>query len=189
MICLLNDQIFLGSPGEGAVPCSIDQITLELVGSAVGHVKPEVLREATAAVLHYFKEEMGRIQITPEEFGEALGKVLTGLGVSIEITEVLSEPAGSCVTIREDLRALAMEAGKLGELGFFPKLHEVLRRSLEEGGTTVEFRGLRPAVKQLLGRKHWNQSCRELEERILETLRGWWWGELKDAASRSLLVR
>ena len=62
----------------------------------------------------------------------------------------------------------------MGELEFFPRLRTMLREQLAVAPKAVEFHGLRPAVKLLLGRKHWTRDCGELEQRILETLRSWW---------------
>jgi hypothetical protein len=40
----------------------------------------------------------------------------------------------------------------------------------------------------LLGRKHWTKECEDLEERILESLRGWWLRETGKRDTR-LVVR
>ena len=81
-----------------------------------------------------------------------------------------------------DLRELATLAGKMGELEFFPRLHDALRKGLEAGPEVVEFKHIRSAVKQLLGRKHWTNGCRELEARIIEALRTWFAEERKKVA-------
>jgi hypothetical protein len=52
----------------------------------------------------------------------------------------------------------------------------------------VDIHGLRAAVKELLGRKHWNQDCRELETRIIETLRQWYQRET-EAREAAMVVR
>jgi hypothetical protein len=62
-----------------------------------------------------------------------------------------------------------------------------LKESLADGARTVEFKGLRAAVKQLLGRKHWTNGCRELEDRILESIRNWYAQE--SDRTKSLVVR
>ena len=179
MIELRRDCIWLAQPGGEAIPCSVEELTFEVVGGGAVEVEPEVLRHAAAGVLHYFKSELGRVRITLGEFAEALGKVLAGLGYSVEITGGAGDRVGGeirqeSVIQTTDLRAVACAAGKMGELEFFPRLRTMLREQLAVAPKAVEFHGLRPAVKLLLGRKHWTRDCGELEQRILETLRSWW---------------
>ena len=213
MIQLRQDCLWLkGEDGE-VIPCSVEQITLEIIGGAKGSLDPEVLRHAAAAVLHYFKVEQSRETVTVAEFAEALSRVLAGFGLTLEVTDVKSDPvvsvavatagippeaeaepttveelANGAVEVREihvqsaDLRELATLAGKMGELEFFPRLHDALRKGLDAGPEVVEFNHLRSAVKQLLGRKHWTNGCRELEARIVEALRTWLVDERKRAA-------
>lgn len=208
MIRLMDDHIFMGIQGAEVIPCSAEQITLELAESAIGHLPTETLHQATLAVLHYFKEDLGQLQVTPEDFSNALVRVLEGLGIEVEITEILSETGeemelsgkleekaaaeeteGREESLLVDLRSLACEAGKLGELAFFPRLRGMLLQGLEQGGAQlVEFRELRGAVKQLLGRKHWCPSCQVLQEQIVESLRTWWADEQR-SRGKALVVR
>jgi hypothetical protein len=207
MIQLREDCLWLkGDDGE-IIPCSVEQITLEIIDGVKGKLDPEVLRHAAAAVLHYFKVELARESVTVTEFAEAMSRVLAGFGLAFEVAEVQSSKAGppdatapeaepttvgeladSEIVVREiqiqsaDLRELAQLSGKLGELEFFPRLHDALRKGLEAGPEVVEFSHLRCAVKQLLGRKHWTNGCRELESRIVEALRTWLSEERRRAA-------
>lgn len=193
MIELRRDCIWLAQDGGEAIPCSVEDLTFEVVGGAGTNVDPDVLRNAAAGVLHFFKAEQGKVRITLGEFAEALGRVLAGLGYAVEVLG--SESEGSEGEIRQesviqttDLRAVACAAGKMGELDFFPRLRTLLRDQLAVAPKAVEFHGLRPAVKQLLGRKHWTKECEDLEERILESLRGWWLRETGKRDTR-LVVR
>jgi hypothetical protein len=212
MIQLRQDCLWLkGEDGE-IIPCSVEQITLEIIGGAAGGVDPEVLRHAAAGVLHYFREEIQRETVTVGEFAQALSRVLAGFGLALEVAEVKSEATGTklgstvllpadptpeaaaeaqpveAVSVREiqvrsaDLRELAAASGKLGELVFFPRLRDALLQGLIAQPEVVEFRNLRGAVKLLLGRKHWTNGCRELEARIVDTLRTWWSEERKQSA-------
>jgi len=210
MIQLRHDCLWLkGEDGE-IIPCSIEQITLEIIGGAQAGLDPEILRHAAAAVLHYFKVELLRESVTVADFAAALSRVLAGFGLALEVTDVKSDapipdateasacPPGEPATIDElaasamevrqihvqsaDLRELANLAGKMGELEFFPRLHDALRKGLDAGPEVVEFNHLRGAVKQLLGRKNWTNGCRELEARIVEVLRTWLAEERKRAA-------
>ena len=193
MIELRRDCIWLAQAGGEAIHCSVEDLTFEVVGTGADKVEPEVLRNAAAGVLHYFKAELGKVRITLGEFAEALGRVLSGLGYAVEVMGP-DEDRGSGEIRQEsvlqttDLCAVACAAGKMGELEFFPRLRTLLREQLAGAPRTVQFHGLRPAVKQLLGRKHWTQECGELEQRILESLRGWWLKEGRNIPTR-LVVR
>ena len=72
-----------------------------------------------------------------------------------------------------DLGGIAADVGKLGELEFFPRLRALLDEGMASAPCMVDCHGLRPAVKSLLGRKQWTPACRELEARIVESLRRW----------------
>jgi hypothetical protein len=192
MIELDRDSIWLTQPDGESLPCSLEALTFEIAGSGASQLEPDVLRNAAAAVLHYFKDDLGRTQVTLSEFATALARVLEGLGLCVEVTagDNADDPdsvGAKAAAIRQaDLRELAFAAGKLGELDFFPRLHSTLREELATDPARIEFRGLRGAVKQLLGRKHWTNGCRDLEERILKALREWWIQEKGDR--RTLLL-
>jgi len=170
MIALREDCLLMQGQGGTYVPCSVDQLTLEFVGSAAELLDPETLKNAAAGVLHYFKHELGRPCVSVSEFAGALAKVLDGLGIKAEVTQV---PVVS-VTRVLDLRVLANGSGKLGELEFFWRLRSLLREQLADAPERLEFHGLRGCVKQLAARRHWCQTCEQLEVWILELLRGWY---------------
>lgn len=187
MIQLRSDCLLITQEAGPTIPCSVEDFALELAGSAVSLLDSSILKQAAAAVMHYFRDELGRDAVTAPEFAAALGRVLAGFGIMVEISEaqIVSKAARGPARSR-DLRVLAGDAGKLGELAFFPRLHVELLEGLKESAGWMEFRGLRPAVKQLLGRKHWTPGCQELEERIIATLRQWW--EAHGAATGCALV-
>src|SRR5580658_3876079 len=83
MIQLKTDcLIFQTNDGE-QVPCSAEWVTLELMGEGAQLVDPEVVRHASAAVLHYFKHELHRQFVSVAEFAAALEKVLKSFGLSV----------------------------------------------------------------------------------------------------------
>lgn len=193
MIELRRDHLWLAQAGGEAIPCSAEELTFEIVGSGADGISPEVLRHAAAGVLHYFKEDLGQTRITLGEFAAALARVLSGFGYTIEVAGAgldgaISQEAPGPQVRRLDLRAVAVDVGKMGELGFFPRLHSLFLQQLASGPGTVDIHGLRAAVKELLGRKHWNQDCRELETRIIETLRQWYHRET-EAREAAMVVR
>ena len=67
--------IFQTSQGE-LIPCSAESVTIELIGDASSLLDPEVVREAASAVVHYFKNELGRETVSVTEFSKALERAL-----------------------------------------------------------------------------------------------------------------
>ena len=121
MIQLRSDCLeFEMSTGE-TFPCSAETVTVELIGKAVESIDPEIVRHAAEAVLHYFKEELGRQHVTIDEFSNALEKVLKRMGFSVDADEETS-PAAAGSVIQTDLGRLAFESGKGYELMFFSRL-------------------------------------------------------------------
>ena len=171
--------------GGGFLPCSAEQLTLEVIGDNGAGVDPETLKHAVAAVMHYFRAELQRTTITMAEFSAMLSRVLAGLGIAAEITE--DGEASSDVRIA-DLGLLAADGAPAGELEFCQRLRTLLREQLAAAPTRVEFHGLRNCVKRLTGRKHWCPECEKTAAWILEMIRGWF---EQDAVSRptALLIR
>lgn len=184
MIALHPDCLLVAQTDGGYLPCSAEQLTLEVTSGSAGLLDSEILKHAAAAVLHYFREELGRNTITVAEFSAMLARVLNGLGINAEISSV--EEIGE-VRIA-DLRPLARVVEVGGELEFCLRLRTLLREQLAAGPLRLEFHGLRSCVKQLAGRKHWCPTCDRFEAWIIELIRGWF---ERDAASRAtaLVVR
>ena len=67
--------VFETSDGE-LIPCDAEDVTIELIGDAVQNLDPNVIRQAAAAVLHYFKAERQQEIVTIREFTAALETVL-----------------------------------------------------------------------------------------------------------------
>ena len=177
MIQLKTDcLIFQTNDGE-QVPCSAEWVTLELMGDGAQLVDPEVVRHASAAVLHYFKHELQRQFVSVGEFAAALERVLRNFGLSVYAdtdTAPKSEPQQRRV-MECNLPALAKSSGADGfELIFFPQLRMELQRNLKEGPQMVRFSGLRDCVKQLAGTPRWNQRCQNLNDQIVDYLRSCW---------------
>ena len=94
MIQLKSDcLLFQTNDGEQG-PCSAEWVTLELMGEGASLVDPEVVRHASAAVLHYFKHELKRQFVSVSEFALALEKVLRNFGLSV-YADFEGEPADS----------------------------------------------------------------------------------------------
>lgn len=159
--------IFQTSNGEN-IPCSAELVTIELIGDAAQHLDPELIQNASAAVLHYFKEELNRTFVTVAEFSEALEKVLRGFGLQVKSPEEQPRPK----VAEADLRQIACDSGKGCELFFFPQLRDELRRRMVQSPQVLRFRGLRGCVKQIVGARRWSPRCQRLNDQIVEYLRG-----------------
>ncbi|MSU37320.1 MAG: hypothetical protein EXS36_19930 [Pedosphaera sp.] len=185
MIRLREDCLLVQQSSGQMVPCGVEQVTIELMGETVGLMDPEIIRDAAAGVLHFFKVELKKETVTLGEFAEALARVLRGFGVGVECMAVdkstIAPPnsglieveggASSSLDAVADLREVATASGTEYELGFFPRLRGILGRSLQERLRTVRFVGLRGCVKQLMGRRRWCRHCRRMEEQIVGFLR------------------
>ncbi len=157
------------SSGE-TIPCSAEQLTVELIGQAVESLDAEVVRHAAAAVLHYFKEELGRTHVTADEFAAALETVLSGMGFDVQS----DDPVTLKNVARADLTRLAFESGKGYELVFFNRLRNELQRKLTKDPEVMHVTGIRTCVKQLTGSKRWCSKCQKLHDQIVEFLRTTW---------------
>lgn len=183
MIQLNSNSLVFEMANGDAIPCSAEQVTIDLIGEAVNLVDPEVIRQAAAAVLHYFKVEQGRDYVSVMEFSQALTRVLRGFGFDVSGPDAGAE---SLVTDESDLRQLACDSGKGYELTFFPMLRGEVRRRLGEPRRVLRFRGLRSCVKQLVGARRWSRRCEVLSDQIVDYLRGCLGTEA--AANQRLLV-
>lgn len=168
MIQLDSDCLMLKTASGEAIPCSAAQATLELMGKEAAQANPDLIEQAAEAVLHYFKQDLGRTWISVAEFTEALERVLRSLGFKVKA----SEPPGLVAAIAvSDLLQLATAAGEGFELAFFPQLREELRQQMRSIPAVLRFKNLRDGVKLLAGAKHWNSRCRELRDRVVAFLR------------------
>ena len=168
MIRLHSDCLMFQMPEGGAIPCSAESVTIQLIGDVAGPLDPELVRNAARAVLHYFKVDQGREFVSASEFSEALASVLRGFGLAV--TEGHATEKRRRVT-ESDLRRLACESGKGFELAFFPRLRDQLRRHLDQAPHVVRFSGLRGCVKQLAGARRWSGRCQKLNDQIVDYLR------------------
>src|SRR5262245_61434872 len=159
MILLRPDcLVFRTAVGEN-IPCSVQQVTVELLNGSGQVLEEEFIRNAAEAVLHYFKHDLGWTTVSVGEFTLALERALRGLGYDVQWVkpEEASPPVAEA-----DLRQLACAAGKGFELFFFPRLRDELRLKLDQSPRTLRFQGLRGCVKQLMGAKRWSPRCQRL---------------------------
>lgn len=171
MITLATDYLLFQMTNGETVPFSAEMISVELSGEDTGMIDPEYVKQATNAVFHYFKFELGRHMITVGEFSSALERVLSnfdfGLGRAKKESRQTAEPN----VLESDLCLLATESGDGCELFFFNRLRDELRHQLQQAPRMVRFHGLRGCVKQLAGAQRWCPRCRTLHHQIVEFLR------------------
>jgi hypothetical protein len=170
MILLRPDCLVFKMPEGDNVPCSAEEVTLELLGEAVDKLDQETVQHAAHAVLHYFRVELERQVVTIGEFAETLAKVLRDLGLQVE-TDSVPAPTIPRRVVDADLRHLARETGRGLELAFFNKLRQELRGHLVSGPHVLQFHGLRGCVKAIMGAPRWNNRCQQLNDQIVNYLR------------------
>lgn len=168
MILLRPDCLVFETKQGLRSPRSAFDVTVELVGDQVEMLGDTFLRQAAEAVLHFFKDELGRTSVSVKEFSLALEKVLRGFGLEVELAGVTEDAPR---VVEADLGRLASESGDGLELFFFPRLRAELRRNLADSPEVLRFRGLRTCVKRLLGARRWTQRCQGLNDQIVEYVR------------------
>ena len=169
MILLRPDCLVFETPA-GNIPCSVKKVSVELMGAAGSWLDEEVVQDAAMAVLHYFKEILGRTSVSLAEFAQALEQALNHLGMTVKAAGGAAEQDGAAMA-EADLLGLAFQCSKGCELFFFPSLREELRRKLGLSPRVLCFRRLRVCVKQLIGTKRWNRQCQRLNDQIVDYLR------------------
>jgi hypothetical protein len=164
--------IFETSSGE-SIPCSAEVVTIELVGDS--KLDPQIVREAAAAVVYYFRNELGRDNVSVEEFSRALQKVLCRLGYQVSSPDASGDdddfPSALDRLAVANLPEIATSSGKGCELFFFQRLRTELKTQLQTAPRVMRFQGLRTCVKQLAGRQRWCPRCQTLNDQIVEYLR------------------
>ena len=169
MIALASNCILLKQPNGEFLPTDSATIAIEVVTEGESTLDEAFVKEASAAVLHFFKNEQGRDSVTIAEFAEALEKVLKGFDSGPASAAATDEPAPR--VIEADLQELADESGEAFELNFFPRLRNVVRSRLMLSPRVLHFRGLRNCVKRLTGARRWTVRCQVMQEQIVQFLR------------------
>jgi hypothetical protein len=159
---------------DGVIPCAVDDLAVELVGDGIVGLSTELLREASLGLLKYFREDLGREQVTVAEFAQALASVLQGFGFELKLEAAAEGTEGEAEPQRVAEIALD-ELVNDGEValagGFFPRIRSELHRRLEDAPTLVRLTGLRSCVKRLSKSPRWNGRCQRLNDQIVTYLR------------------
>jgi len=193
MIQLRSDCLVFEVSGGDKIPCSVEKLTIEVLAESAEQLDPEVIRHAAAAVLHYFKDDLGRDTVTVDEFTGALEQVLRGLGYqvlspdespngspaltvsAVKATPPSPEPVPTAPpTVEADLEALASEMGDGLEMDFYGRLRGELKTLLASTPRVVRFRGLRPCAMRLARVRRWCPRSVQVSDEIVGFLRGCW---------------
>ena len=159
--------IFQTSQGE-LIPCSAESVTIELIGDASSVLDPDTVRQAAAAVVHYFKQELGQETVSVGDFSQALERVLNSFGYDVSTSN--SDEAPDLRMTVSDMSEIARSSGAF-ELTFFQCLREEFHRQARTSPDVVSFCGLKPTVKAMVGAKRWCDRCEKLSDQIVEFLR------------------
>jgi hypothetical protein len=173
MITLAEDCLVLRDTSGEGIPCSAEMISVEITGENASIFDAEFIKQAAGAVLHYFRDELGRQSVTMAEFSMALENVLRGFKLAAAKKDALEIPGldPAARIAQSDLCRLAAETDNGGELIFFPRLRDELRAQLQQSPQLLCFRGIRNCVKQLTGARRWSHRCQSLHDQIVEFLR------------------
>ena len=72
MIQLHTDCLVFETLDGETIPCSAQDVTVELLGDAAHELEPHMITEAAEAVLFHFKVDLGRNSVSVGEFTMAL---------------------------------------------------------------------------------------------------------------------
>ncbi|MBC8326328.1 MAG: hypothetical protein H8E27_11965 [Verrucomicrobia subdivision 3 bacterium] len=168
MIQLHTDcLVFETSDGE-AIPCSAQDVTVELLGDAAHELDPFMVTEAAEAVLFHFKVDLNKSSVSVGEFTLALERILRGFGFKVmaDDDEISNDDAAET-----NLHDLAHQAGEGLEMVFFCTLRDQIHADLHGKPELLRVKGLREAVKKLTGAKQWSPRCQKLNDQIVDYLR------------------
>lgn len=171
MIQLRSDCLEFETGNGETIPCSVHTVTVELMGASAKWLDPDIISNAAAAVLHYFKHDLQRPHVTVREFASVLETVLSSMGLDVQPAEV---PSGDFRVIESDLRLLAPEGDEGLELLFFDKLRNEILHQMKSEPSVLRFRQTRQTVKTLTRAKRWCPRCQRLRDAIVEFLRETW---------------
>src|SRR5260221_4957175 len=102
MILLRPDCLVFETPTGESIPCSAADVTVELLGETVDSRDRELIQDAAAAVLHYFRQVLGRTSVSLAEFSPALEQALANLGIKAQLA--ISGPFAAGASPTDHLR-------------------------------------------------------------------------------------
>jgi hypothetical protein len=168
VIQLHNHSLVFETADGDLIPCDAEEVTVELIGEAVQQLDPNLVQQATAAVLHYFRHERAQEVVTIGEFTAALEEVLRNLGLNVLKGK---SPTKGGKILEADLCDLVEVDGSATELLFFTRLRREFGKLLNQSPRMVRLTGLRPCVKHMVGARNWSKRCVRTSDQIVTFLR------------------
>lgn len=169
MIQLNPDCVMVELENGNALPCSVELLTLEMLGKEASWIDSEILRNICDAVVLYLRDELGKGSVPLYEFAHILEEVLRGFGFDVAVPRKSQPTRPVCKT------DLADWLGRQ-ELGFdlmlFQRLREELtRRLLQKPAGVLWIHGTRNCVKAHLGARRWSRKCQQLHDQMVAFIR------------------
>lgn len=169
MIQLNPDCIMMELEGGNALPCSVEIMTVELLGENASWMDPEILQNICQAVILYLRDELGKESVSFHEFTRVLEEVLRGFGFDMTVPQAVSSSG------RVDKTDICEWLGRQDtglELILFQRLREELAKRLEhEPPSVLWIHGLRNFVKSQLGARRWSRKCQHLNDQLIAFIR------------------
>lgn len=144
---------------------SAEQVAFQLVGPKAQQYAEEI-RAAVAAVVYFFRNDLGRSTVSLADFAATLDKALAGLGLSLELPLRQAE-----LGLETDLASLLAWAPESREGAGFAPLRRHLREQLRVRPAVIRYCGLRDCVRRALGVPRWTPRCQRLADQIVGFLR------------------
>ena len=170
MIQLSPDCVVLELEGGNNLPCSVELMTVELLGETSSWMDPEILKNINHGVIVYLRDELGKQLVSFEEFAEVLKQVLKGFGFDLALPQ--SEEVASARVEKKDIADWLGRKDHGFELMMFQCLRNELSRTLaNEPPCVLWIHGLRACVKNQLGARRWSRKCQDLNDQLIEFIR------------------
>lgn len=169
MIQLNPECVMVELENGKALPCSVELLTVEMLGEKAAWMDPEILKNIFEAVMLYLKDELGKGSVPFHEFAHVLEEVMKGFGFEVSVPKT---PQPTQQVQKMDLS----EWFGRQELGFdlmlFQRLREKLSERLVEEPTGVLWiHGTRNCVKTHLGARRWSRRCQQLHDQLVDFIR------------------
>ncbi len=170
MIQLNPDCVVLELNDGNSLPCSVELMTVDLLGENASWIDPAILKNINQAVILYLREELGKHLVSFQEYAEVLEQVMKGFGFDFSLnTPTNASPTQVEKTDISDWLG-RKECGF--ELMMFQRLRKELSRKLTEQPPGVLWiHGLRKCVKNHLGARRWSRKCQDLNDQMISFIR------------------
>lgn len=170
MIQLNPDCVVLELESGNTLPCSVELMTVELLGETASWIDPEILRNINQAVILYLRDELGKHLVSFQEFSEVLEQVLKGFGFDLALPRSAVTKSGGVE--KTNIADWLGRKDQGFELMMFQRLRKELSKKLSnEPPGVLWIHGLRECVKNQLGARRWSRKCQDLNDQLISFIR------------------